>query len=407
MTDSRIDSQLPQQIGGIYHSLVPLDAHNQSPRHAFDYPTFLYKVQSSQDGNYYALRRVAGFRLTDERAIKTVQNWKGLVNASIVTVHDAFTDSRPFQDSSLFFVTDYHPLSQTLAEHHFGTSNVFRNRRKIEEDDKKIPEQTLWSYATQIASALKTIHARGLAARVIDPTRVLLTGENRVRLNGCSIMDVIRFDQHSSPTELRLNDLLNFGWLLLALASKNPDATKNPTKALAKVSDWYTKSALPSAIHWLCSALHNPDRNIDAFIREVSGEAIVALNSNLHLADTLTSQLSRELENGRLVRLLAKFGFINERPEFEHDRQWSENGDRYFLKLFRDYVFHQVDAQNKPVVDLGHVLGCLNKLDTGSDEKITLVSRDDQSCIIVSYKELKKAVEMSFGDLSRSNRRLH
>lgn len=35
-------------------------------------------------------------------------------------------------------------------------------------------------------------------------------------------------------------------------------------------------------------------------------------------ADTLESELSRELENGRLVRLLAKMGFINERPEYVH-----------------------------------------------------------------------------------------
>jgi PAB-dependent poly(A)-specific ribonuclease subunit 3 len=31
--------------------------------------------------------------------------------------------------------------------------------------------------------------------------------------------------------------------------------------------------------------------------------------------DTLEHELMRELENGRLVRLLTKFGFINERPE--------------------------------------------------------------------------------------------
>lgn len=31
--------------------------------------------------------------------------------------------------------------------------------------------------------------------------------------------------------------------------------------------------------------------------------------------DRLESELASELENGRLVRLLCKFGFINERPE--------------------------------------------------------------------------------------------
>ena len=63
-----------------------------------------------------------------------------------------------------------------------------------------------------------------------------------------------------------------------------------------------------------------------------------------------------------------------------------------------------MDAQGDPVVDLGHVLACLNKLDAGSDEKVTLVSRDEQSCFVVSYKELKKALESSFQALLKPAR---
>ena len=70
-------------------------------------------------------------------------------------------------------------------------------------------------------------------------------------------------------------------------------------------------------------------------------------------------------------------------------------------------MFHQVDGQNLPVVDLGHVLTCLNKLDAGTDEKVTLISRDEQSCFIVSYKELKKALESSFQALLKPARRMH
>jgi len=87
----------------------------------------------------------------------------------------------------------------------------------------------------------------------------------------------------------------------------------------------------------------------------------------------------RELENGRLVRLLCKFGFINERPvyvyhcstraehlklgfRFAREPRWSETGDRYIIKLFRDYVFHQVDENGNPIINLSHVLACLNKV---------------------------------------------
>jgi hypothetical protein len=47
---------------------------------------------------------------------------------------------------------------------------------------------------------------------------------------------------------------------------------------------------------------------------------------------------------------------------FDHDPRWAETGDRYLIKLFRDYVFHQVDETGRPVTDLGHVLGALNKV---------------------------------------------
>jgi PAB-dependent poly(A)-specific ribonuclease subunit 3 len=134
-------------------------------------------------------------------------------------------------------------------------------------------------------------------------------------------------------------------------------------------------------------------------------------------ADQLEDELLTELENGRLVRLLCKFGFINERPEcvlflsahptstlhvycntftshftlyvvltraarsslrtltlmppyprrFDRDPRWSETGDRYIIKLFRDYVFHQVDEQGAPVVNMAHVLTCLNKVGGGGE----------------------------------------
>ena len=98
--------------------------------------------------------------------------------------------------------------------------------------------------------------------------------------------------------------------------------------------------------------------------------------------DRLENELLSELENARLARLLCKLGFINERPEwvaaflslvyqahcsyfyyrFARDPRWSETGDRYIIKLFRDFVFHQVDENGNPVVNLGHVLTCLNKV---------------------------------------------
>ena len=41
---------------------------------------------------------------------------------------------------------------------------------------------------------------------------------------------------------------------------------------------------------------------------------------------------------------------------------WSESGDRYILKLFRDYLFHQTSENGQPWIDMGHIVQCLNKV---------------------------------------------
>ena len=112
------------------------------------------------------------------------------------------------------------------------------------------------------------------------------------------------------------------------------------------------------------------------------------------------------------------------------DPAWAESGgNRYLLHLFRDYVYHQVDEEGRPVLDLGHIVHSLNRvgtmynehgapeglpplcpwlalllllfiissvsltpfttaappqLDVGDPEKIMLMSRDAQTMLIVS-----------------------
>lgn len=121
-------------------------------------------------------------------------------------------------------------------------------------------------------------------------------------------------------------------------------------------------------------------------------------------SDVLENELAKELENGRLFKLLVKLATINERPELNMEPTWAETGDRYMLKLFRDYVFHQVAADGRPWLDMSHVVFCLNKLDTGSHDKICLMSRDEQSVLVVSYAELRQCLETSFGELVQSTK---
>lgn len=406
-----------------FHSLVALDTVNSRTSTTFGYPSWIYKATSSIDGNTYALRRIEGFRLTSDQAINTKSAWKKVSNGNVVRIHDAFT-TQAFGDRSLVVVLDYHPLSQTVADRFFSRAAIANRGNQI------IPEQELWSYIVQLANALKAIHSNGLAARTLVPSKVLVTSKNRLRLSGCSVLDIVQFETSGPTLEQQQADLQDLGSLILDLATRNSAAHNNPAKALELVSRSYT-DRLRACLQWLLSPPqldpHNTteeavassaEYNVNTLISNISDHVINTLDSSLSHDDDLTSNMMTELENGRLVRLLAKLNAILERPESSppnatntpaHLNQpssaWSETGERYYLKLFRDYVFHQVDHDGRPVLDLGHILTCLNKLDAGIDERIQLVSREEQNIFIVSYRELKRGVEAAWGELSRGNRR--
>ncbi|RYO17752.1 PAB-dependent poly(A)-specific ribonuclease subunit [Alternaria tenuissima] len=406
-----------------FHSLFCLDMSPQKNTAPFGYASWIYKAVSSKDGKTYALRRLENFRLTSETAIRSAQPWKRVLNGSVVTIHEAFT-TRAFGDSSLILVTDYHPNSKSLADEHFKPVQRFHGRQPA---SSHVPEQVLWGYIVQIASALKAIHGSGLAARLITPSKILLTSKNRIRLNACSIMDIVQFDNARPVPELQADDLVQLGRLILCIANNNATAHLQMQKSMDYITRSYT-ARLKECVQWLLNPQPAPgtpsspttpapmQKDIDTFLGGIADQFASVFDSELHAQDTLTVNLGKELESSRLVRLLVKLNMINERPELDASQSmpgnngpnpssvWAETGERYYLKLFRDYVFHQVDANGHPVTDLAHVLDCLNKLDAGTDEKIPLVSRDEQNVLIVSYREVKRALESAFQDLVRAGR---
>jgi len=63
-----------------------------------------------------------------------------------------------------------------------------------------------------------------------------------------------------------------------------------------------------------------------------------------------------------------------------------------------------VDESGRPVTDLSHVLTQLNKLDSGVEEKLMLVSRDEGSCLIVSYREVSLFICSKWEEMGADSR---
>ena len=76
-----------------------------------------------------------------------------------------------------------------------------------------------------------------------------------------------------------------------------------------------------------------------------------------------------------------------------------ENGYHLVANSFPQ-VFHQADEGGNPVMDLGHIITSLNKLDAAvEDERIILASRDGKTLMVVSYGDVARSLEKAYGEL--------
>ncbi|KAF4568184.1 PAB-dependent poly(A)-specific ribonuclease subunit 3 [Pleurotus pulmonarius] len=409
--------QLPEELQG-YHSLSPLETVTvTTERRKFgNWYSTVYKAINSSDGGAYALRRIESYRMTQQSAFAPIEAWSKIRHPNIVSVCEAFT-TRAFNDNSLVVAYTYHPNAQTLFDVHLKPKGTHTSHHQHQHwyapgrgtargpnrntQSTGLSERTIWSYVVQIASAIRKVHEAGQAVRTIEPSKILVTGRNRIRIGSCGLVDVLMHEMNQDMAVLQQEDFIRFGGLILVLCCNNAAASApmNLQKSFDLVERAYGAD-LKNLIAFLLGKASA--QKLRQLFDLLSSRIATEMDDALDAVDRLEGELMSELENARLVRLMAKFGFINERPEFARDARWSETGDRYIIKLFRDYVFHQVDEYGNPVVSLSHVLTTLNKLDAGTDEKIMLVARDEQSCLVVSYKEIKTCLESAFSELAGS-----
>ncbi|XP_035225557.1 PAN2-PAN3 deadenylation complex subunit pan3-like isoform X3 [Stegodyphus dumicola] len=419
---------LPSEVDA-YHKLCPLESPvGESPAKSstFGYVTSVYKAANIKTGIYYCLRRIHGFRLSNAKCVSVIETWKKLQHSNLVHLREVFT-TKAFGDNSMVFVHDYHPGADTLMNLYFNqpatpmlngylpgycpddnlTASCLPAKsgmNNLRQHAGLLPESLIWGYIVQLSSVLRSIHAAGLACRAFDPSKILVTGKSRLRLNCCGIFDVLTYDpnQHNPKqvtAHFQQEDLMAFGKIVLALACNTLNAVKrnNLTSSLELVSRNYSAD-LRNLILYL---LHNQTRprSINDIMPMIGARFYTQLDAAQMRSDVIENELSKEVENGRLFRLLVKLGTITERAELNMDHSWAETGDRYLLKLFRDYLFHQVTEDGRPWVDTAHIVQCLNKLDAGVSDKICLMARDEQNVLVVSYAELKACFESSFNEV--------
>lgn len=408
-----------------YHSLYPLeDLAKEKVSRVYNVPTFVYKAT---DGvAFFALRRIDGVRV-NELTNPAVEAWRSIIHPHIVSLREVFVSSAFNNTNSLYVAYEYHPGAETL-EQRFPACALSQNRPPgYQNDPKGLSEDILWAILIQLVSAIRAIHAKGLsAAKLINGSKIIIVGKNRLRISAGGIEDLLKYESRKAVIHTRQQeDVVALGQLMLRLAAPVSDSSFSATqKALEDVASNCSAEFHSVLLRLLGLISRSPSTpvvstpptgpglsttpppsntgqypSLDEIQQILAMRAFAHLEKTYNFADALESELCKELDNGRLFRLMVKLGFINERPEYDFSTSWSETGDRFPLKLFRDYVFHQVDEEGNPVLDVSHVVECLNKLEVGTDERILLMSRDEKSMLVLAYKDLKHYLTESFNEL--------
>jgi len=427
--DPALFPELPQEVDH-YHELVPLEANTLNhavKSHTYGLVTSTFKATHTKTGLKYCLKRIHGYRVTSVKCMAMVELWRKVQQCHLVTLKEVFT-TKAFGDHSMIFAYDYYAGAETLMSKHLSsttssTSDPFssdpsaprpysmQKNRMLQQQAGKglLAESLLWSYIIELCSALRSVHSAGLAVRALDPSKVLITSRGRLRLCGGGIFDVLTYDTHATNAvalvpHYQQEDLLALGKLILALACNSLLALQrdNVPTSMDIINKNYSSDLRNLIVYLLSTSQSTRVKSIQEVMPMIGARFFSQLEAATLHADILEDQLSRELDNGRLFRLLGRLGTVVDRTELNMDSTWSETGDRYLLKLFRDYVLHPVTEDGRPWIDLAHVVACLNRLDAASHDKICLTSRDQQNVLVVSYAELHHCLESSFGELQQA-----
>lgn len=381
-----------------YVSMWPLDAHVHERVHvtgSFGYVTSLFKAVSTKDGVAYAVRRVEGVRAAPALLRTVVESWQRATHPCIVPLRRV-TAIGSGATPALLFEHDYLVGARSVKELYLSKGSG---------ETPAIPEEKMWSIVSQLLLAVRAAHDAGLTFRGLAAQRVLIHGHFRIAISSAGVLDVCESDNPKPLSEWQPADILTLGQLLLQLATRNGNATVHSHGSSISSMLEVVKSTYSSSLHALIVLLLSKPVPVHELVRLLAPQLASALDAAASHADLLDTVLAREMDNGRIMRLLFKLNFICERAEHDGNPQWAETGDRYPLKLFRDFVFHQTGDDGRPVLDMAHTLEALTLLDAGSSERILLSSRDGATLLVASYAQLKQALEAAYDDLKAASSR--
>lgn len=167
----------------------------------------------------------------------------------------------------------------------------------------------------------------------------------RVKLGAVGLLDLVSPESTHDVPDFQREDLLALGKLILALACRSTLALENVSEALEFIASQYSPD-VPTRSYIAACCLgprHSPTHHTVQLKQALVGllthpelanyptaeqlcvlletRMLLELERSQEYSDALEAELSKELENGRLFRLLVKLDFLAERPDHPDRRE--------------------------------------------------------------------------------------
>lgn len=346
----------------------------------------LYRTTNRFNGKHVVLRRVINSTTDPMDCAATFDKLRHFRHPNLVPLHSV-TPTQEFVLGSNDVIVEYRLIrgAKSLAEGLFAQA-----------DQPSCTEALLWSIACQLVGLMRHLHEADVSLRCLHHSKLLyVEAGSRIYFSGLGLVDLCCPNAaRESIDQQRTVDIRALGLVLLQLALRNLNAT---------VADFVSLDRMPTISRTfltLVDACLQAKIHVAELCRALGERLTMEVGHQQGIADLFLSECGKEVHNGRLMKLLMKLNFVIGGCN-DLSNEWSDSGEKFPLRLFFNYLFNQVDENNRPRVDWGHVYHALNKLDSGSEDLVQLISMDGSNSymFVVSYRDLKQLAEKAFDSL--------
>lgn len=344
----------------------------------------VYQTSARYTGKDILLRRIVGLAIKVEDCAAVNDALRQCRHPNLVPLSNIFaTDEFVMGSSDIIMEYRFMAGAKSLQEAFFT-------------ENGRATEGLLWSFTCQMVGLLRSFHETLILLRGLHWSKIIyVETTGRFYFTGLGLVDLL--EPKVAPGMMPLlmkQDIQSLGLILFQLAAKNLNV---------KPENFNSMQPLPGYSQSFWGLIQTClESNADAAqLCHALGERMsMEVGHQEGHADYLLSQCTKEMHNGRMMRLMMKLNFVLE--SLNDLQEYTSEPQRYALRLFNQFIFNQVDDQNRLHVDWGHAYHCLNKLDCGSEESIQLIGNNDSSTVLViSYADLRLILDSLFEQLQQ------